>query len=112
MHKVILEIADNGVIKTIEDDNINGAGKFYQKKTIYEFNNGFKNKTKFFNDISDDLGIDLGNNYDKSVLNFTVDWGSKYEPNKNEIIDKISELQIKIDSLKLYLNEESKNEES
>jgi hypothetical protein len=37
MVKVVLEVASNGVIKTVVDDNINGAGDKYEKKVVYEF---------------------------------------------------------------------------
>lgn len=108
MLKVTLDFADNGVIKTIEDSNINGAGNHFEKKVVYDFSKDdkYKNKIKFYNELSDDLGIELGNNYDKNVLQFIVDWGSKYEPTEKEVKSKIKQLELEIEALTLYLKEE------
>lgn len=116
MLKVILDVADNGIVKTIEDNNINGAGNHFEKKLVYDFSGDdrYKNKIKFFHDISDDLGIELGNNFDKKVLHFDVDWGTKYQPTESEILNKIGQLELEIEALKLYLKEEftANNEDS
>jgi hypothetical protein len=113
MLKIILDVADNGIIKTIEDNNINGAGNHFEKKIVYDFSNDdkYKNRINFFHNISDELGIELGNNFDKNVLHFKVDWGTNYEPNKNEVLNKIKELELNIEALKLYLKEEFTEED-
>jgi hypothetical protein len=40
MQEVNLKIADNGVIKTITDDNINAAGENYESTVVYDFEKG------------------------------------------------------------------------
>ena len=49
MVTLILDMADNGVIKTLEDDSINGAGEPFVSKFLYTFEDDkdFKNRIKF-----------------------------------------------------------------
>jgi len=117
MVKIILEIADNGVVKTVQDDNSNGAGSFLEKKVVYDFDNDpkYMRRIKFFFDIADDLGVELGNNYEKNTLSMNVEWGSNYTPNTREINNKIKELELELSALSLLkqeLLEESNQEEN
>ena len=87
MITIKLELASNGVIKTVTDNNYNGAGSNHEMRTVYETENdeNFSNTIRFLYDLSDDLGIDLGNKFSKDVLNFDIGWGDKYEPKYEEV---------------------------
>ena len=37
MQEIKITLADNGVIKSVYDDNINGGGEEYESTTVYEF---------------------------------------------------------------------------
>jgi len=87
MITIKLELASNGVIKTVSDNNYNGAGSSHEKRTVYETeeDENFDATIRFFYELADDLGINLGNKYNKFVLDFDTQWGSKYEPNHEEV---------------------------
>jgi hypothetical protein len=95
MLEVKLEIVDNGVIKTVKDTNYNSAGKTREVRKVYETENdklgSYTNTMKLFYEVSDDLGIDMGNKFDKKVLDFRVSWGSHYEPTLDEVKESIKE---------------------
>jgi hypothetical protein len=113
MIKIILEMADNGVVKTITDDNSNGAGSLLEQKIVYDFEKDHRHnrKMQFFFDISNDLGIDTGNKFNKNNLVMASDWGPHYEPSAKDIDKKISKLELEIEALKM-LKEEGSIDES
>jgi hypothetical protein len=101
MVKIILEYADNGVIKTVTDDNSNGAGELLEMKMVYEFqDNSFDKTVEFFYDLAQDLNINTGNNHNKNTLVMGKDWGSSYTPTKSEIDKRIEKLTAEIIRLK------------
>jgi len=124
MITIKLEIASNGIIKTVMDDNYNGAGYENELRKVYETeaDGNFENTIKFLYEVCDDLGIDLGNKFDRQVLNFEVGWGDRYEPGLEEINVLIKALSYELKDLKtlqkelktlkeidsLHLNEENK----
>ena len=55
MQYIKLQLADNGVIKTVVDDNINGAGEVFESTNVYEFNL-IENRIKFIEEICTDIG--------------------------------------------------------
>ena len=57
MIKVILELASNGVIKTVTDDNINGAGDKLENKTVYGFEDdvNFRKRIQFLFELCEEL---------------------------------------------------------
>lgn len=108
MITITLELAENGVIKTIIDDNINGAGEVFEAKKVYELDKdnekGYKNTIKFLDDLMDDLGMDTGNIHSKFSLTVGLDWGSSYVPSTDEVKTKINNLKNNIKVLeKTYL---------
>lgn len=109
MITIKLEIATNGIIKTIIDDNYNGADELNEWKTVYETDGdsskGFENTIAFLSDLSDDLGIDLGNKYSSEVLSFGVNWGSHFEAEERHLKDKIKELSEELKIHKEWLKE-------
>jgi hypothetical protein len=107
MITIKLEIASNGVIKTVTDNNYNGAGSNHEKRTVYETENDeeFNNTVRFLYDLSDDLGIDLGNKFNKNVLNFELGWGDKYEPTYDEVKRLVKETSKNLKELRQWEKE-------
>lgn len=103
MQQISIALADNGVIKTVIDDNINSAGEIYESTVVYELDNDNQNKIKFIYDICLDAGIDFGNSKSKKQIQIIEDWGEHYTPTKNEIEEKIKALSAKIKMLESAL---------
>jgi len=94
MMYVTLEPVDNGVMKIIEDDNINAAGEKYEAKIAYDLENGGLERTaQFFNDLILDLGIDIGSEEDQNKLEIKISWGVNYKPKQEELKVKIAQLE-------------------
>ena len=53
MITISLEPADNGLLKFLIDDNVNGGGEEYTSRTVYEFEGiaGRANQIKFLKDL-------------------------------------------------------------
>ena len=104
MVRIVLEKAENGVVKLVEDTNANGAGEIYESKSVYELDNdsndNYSRTTCLLNDILNDLGIDTGNKFSKNVLVMETDWGSHYIPKEDEILQRIRDLKVEIKILK------------
>ena len=91
---VTLEPVDNGVMKIIEDDNINAAGEKYEAKIAYDLDNGGLERTaQFFNDLILDLGIDTGSEEDRIKLEIKISWGVNYKPKQEELKVKVAQLE-------------------
>ena len=95
MQLITLEIADNGIIKTISDDNINGAGESFEIKTIYNLEKGdiVETKMELLYELSEDMGMHLGNSKQSDQIQIISGWGEHYEPNKEEIAKRIEEIE-------------------
>ena len=108
MVTIVLDIADNGVVKILEDDNINGAGETFISKTLYDFDvdSDFKNRIKFLKELCLDIGLQTGNDIDKRKLNFVVGTGAKYKPTKAELKLKITTLEKLLVKYKKQLEED------
>ena len=100
MQKIILKIADNGVIKEIKDDNINAGGDSYETVMVYDWSSGTDHKRRFMRDICLDIGMDFGNSRQPNQIKITESWGEHYEPSKIETATRIKELELEIKSLK------------
>lgn len=102
MISVVLEPADNGLIKFIQDDNINAAGESFESRMVYDFTGELSQKTKvkFIKDLCLDLGIDLGTQIDQNQIKLTIDWGDLYQPNQKEIDKKIKGLEQELEKLR------------
>ncbi len=106
MMKVIITPANNGLIKTIEDDNSNGAGEVIKFTTVHELEDDDVEKVcDFLYTLTEDLGISTGNQYGNSVIEIKTTWGKKYEPKQEEINQKIKQLEEEIQLLREILNE-------
>jgi len=113
MITIKLEIATNGIIKSIVDDNYNGAEEKNEFKTVYDTDGdssrGFANTIKFLSELSDDLGLDLGNKYSSEVLSFDTEWGSHYEPSEKDLKERMKLLSIELKECKEWLSMISKS---
>ena len=103
MVTVIIEMADNGVIKTLEDDSINGAGEPFVSKFLYTFEDDkdFKNRIKFLKELCLDVGLQMGSDLDPKKLEIkTVN-----KPKKKKEMDDLtkSELETYISEAKRML---------
>lgn len=105
MHSITLELADNGLIKLVQDDNINAAGESYQSVTVYDFEgvDALNTKIKFLMDIAMDAGLELGSPRDKSQIKISHDWGEAYTPTNEEISGRIEALKAEISYLEKRL---------
>lgn len=90
MVTVILDIAENGVLKTLEDDNINGNGELFAQKLLYAFDDDkdFSNRIKFIKDLCLDIGLETGNSEDPKRLNISV-------VRKNKPIEQLTANELK-----------------
>lgn len=98
MQLVTLQIADNGIVKTINDDNINGGGEQYESTVVYEFNSNEK-KIEFIYDLCIDIGLELGNSRSSSQIQIKEGWGEDYQPTEDQIKNKIEELKSELKRL-------------
>lgn len=103
MQEIRISLADNGVIKTVIDDNINGAGESFESTNVYEFNL-ITNKIKFIEDLCIDIGLELGNSKSKSQIKIQTGWGDTYQPTETEIETKIQKLQADISRMQKIKN--------
>ena len=101
---VNLEPASNGVVKRVINQNAGGGSETVANVNVFELNqnDGFKSAKSFLYELCEDLGIETGNKFDKSVLTMVTEWGSHYEPNAKEVSNRISELQAEIELLKTW----------
>jgi len=98
MQTVKITLADNGVIKTILDDNINSAGESFESTTLYDFEN-HSTKIKFIKELCIDIGLTLGNSKNKQQIQITEDWGVDYTPNESEVTEKKERLTNQLKKL-------------
>jgi len=106
MQKIVLEIADNGIIKTVSDDNINAAGERFESKVVYDIESGdvVLTKMNLLYELSEDMGLELGNSKQVDQIKIISDWGDSFEPSKEELEGRISEIELELNSLKESLS--------
>ena len=88
MQTVKITLADNGVIKTVLDDNINSAGESFESTTLYDFEVQ-SNKIKFIHELCMDIGLSFGNSKSKHQIKIIEDWGEDYNSSNEEKLEKI-----------------------
>ena len=103
MQQIKIQLADNGVIKTVVDDNINGGGESYESTTVYEFDTN-ANKIRFIEELCVDIGLEFGNSKSKSQIQVTDGWGEHYQPTQKEADFKIRNLEIQIKEIQAKSN--------
>jgi len=104
MITVAIELAENGIIKIIHDDNINGAGEEFESRKVYDFDgiDSHNSKISFLNELAMELGMDLGTDLDQSKIVVSSQWGSKFKPTKEQASKKIKDLEKQIKDLEKY----------
>lgn len=102
---VSIEPADNGVIKYIIDDNVNGGGEEHVSRVVYDLDNDEEriNLVNLVQDIILDLGLETGTEIDRHMFSVKTEWGAKYNPSVKEIKERIKQLQAEIDRLSAQL---------
>lgn len=98
MQTVKITLADNGVIKTVLDDNINAAGEIFESTTLYDFEIQ-SNKIKFIKELCIDIGLSFGNTKNKHQIKVIEDWGIDYIPSDAEKLEKIERLEKQLKEL-------------
>jgi len=101
MRKLVLEPIDNGmIVKTILDDNIDGAGKKLSKKRVFQLTDNVTDTENFLLSLIEDLGLFTGNVNDQNMLSIKQVHGSKYQMNATEISDERKRLSLRLSELK------------
>ena len=105
MQVITLEIADNGIIKTIVDDNINGAGETFESKVVYDLerHDSIDSKIELLYGLAEDMGVDLGNSKQAEQIKIVSEWGDNYAPTKQEAEAGIAELKERIKQLEALM---------
>lgn len=98
MQIITLSIAENGIIKSISDDNINGAGESFETIKVAEFKTN-EDKIKFIKELCLELGINFGHISSQNVITIKEEWGSHFKPNAEQIDEKIKKLKNEIQKL-------------
>lgn len=102
MITIQIEPADNGVLKFLIDDNVNGGGEEFTSRVVYDFEGltGRVNQAKFLKDLILDLGMSAGNDMEKDCIVIKTEWGKQYRPNETELKNKILELETELKKLR------------
>jgi hypothetical protein len=103
MIKIELVNSSNGVIRTVTDNrlNVEKTEEIKVYKTDPSSNSSsFEDIIELLEDISKDLGLELGSDFDAEQIDFYVDWGEKYQPTILELDERIKELNSEVKSLK------------
>jgi len=111
MQTVKITLADNGVIKTVVDDNINAGGESYESTVVYDFADQ-PSKIRFIQDLCIDIGLSFGNSKSKNQIKIIETWGADYIPNDKDKTEKIEALKTDLKKLsggKLTINEQPTN---
>jgi len=95
MQYVKINIADNGVIKTVFDDNINSGGESYESTVVYDFTDQIS-KIKFIEDLCIDIGLSFGNSKNKNQIKIIESWGIDYIPNDEDKREKIKVIKSEL----------------
>lgn len=103
MIKIELSNASNGVIKKVIDTNSNQD--LVENLKVYEIDSeskpdSFLGVIELLDDVSSDLGLDLGSDFESLQVKMYFDWGEKYVPSLEEVDDRIKGLTAQIKHLK------------
>ena len=108
MYQIILEKAENGLIKTLIDDNANGNGTIQEQKLVYELKNDGDISTtiKIIMDLCQELNLPVGNVNTAAQLHHFVTWGQNYKPTVAEVKDRIAGVEKELARLQGSLPQE------
>ena len=107
MIKISLQNATNGIIKTVIDNQYNGADQVAEIVKVYEIEDEdsedyFDRVSHFLFDVAKDLCLFTGSEMSPNKLNIVVDWGIDYVPSEDEIEERIKDLKAEIKGLQNY----------
>lgn len=100
MLKIILEPVDNGIIRTIIDDNDKGAGEKMEKKEIFLTGDNVENTERFLRKLIFDLGLYTGNPTEKRTLLVGNTYGKDYQMSHKEIFEEEKRLNVRLNQLR------------
>ena len=98
--KIVLEPIDNGILKTVIDDNVDGAGKYMEKKSFFILDDNVLHTEAFLNSFIKELGLFTGNPADKEVLKVEKSFGSNYYLTTIEAQEARKKLTTELNRLK------------
>jgi hypothetical protein len=101
MLTVTVEPADNGVVKITYDDSVNGAGEEHISRVVYDFDKDSdqENLLRFLNDLTLDLGIDVGSSLDPYIVEVHRSIGNPKIVPVDKLKEKIKELKQELKRL-------------
>lgn len=107
MLTVTIEPADNGVVKVTYDDSVNGAGEEHVSKVVYDFEKDpdQENLVRFLDDLTLDLGIDVGSGLDPYVVEVCRSIGDPRQVPIDELKERIKDLKQELKRLEAVVKE-------
>lgn len=107
MIKINLQNASNGVIKTVIDNQYNGADQTAEIIKVYEIEEEssetyFDRVSELLFDVARDLCLFTGSDKGPIKMDLITDWGCDYLPTEEEVDDRIKELKAEIKELQNY----------
>ena len=107
MIKINLQNASNGVIKTVIDNQYNGADQTAEIIKVYEIED--ENSETYFDrvsellfDVARDLCLFTGSDIGPIKMDIITDWGLGYVPSDEDLEFRIKELKAEIKELQNY----------
>jgi len=110
MIKINLQNASNGVIKTVIDNQYNGANQTAEIIKVYEIEEEssetyFDRVSELLFDIARDLCLFTGSEVGPVKMDIITDWGVDYLPSDEEIDQRIKDLKSELKELQFYKKE-------
>jgi hypothetical protein len=110
MIKINLQNASNGVIKTVIDNQYNGANQTAEIIKVYEIEEEssetyFDRVSELLFDIARDLCLYTGSEVGPIKMDIITDWGIDYLPSDEEVDQRIKDLKSELKELLIYKKE-------
>ena len=110
MIKINLQNASNGVIKTVIDNQYNGANQTAEIIKVYEIEEEssetyFDRVSELLFDIARDLCLFTGSEVGPIKMDIITDWGIDYLPSDEEVDQRIKDLKSELKELLIYKKE-------
>ena len=107
MIKINLQNASNGVIKTVIDNQYNGANQTAEIIKVYEIEEEssetyFDRVSELLFDIARDLCLYTGSEVGPIKMDIITDWGVDYLPSEEEVDQRIKDLKSELKELQVY----------
>lgn len=107
MLTVTIEPADNGVVKVTYDDSVNGAGEEHVSRVVYDFDRDpdQENLVRFLDDLTLDLGIDVGSMLDPYTVEVCRKIGDPKQVPIDVLKERIKDLKQELKRLEAVVKE-------